>query len=79
MPIRGDRLRWPPRPGKRSGASLSTARRPVSHSEVPNNTEQQPLSVIDGGRSGAVASSSRESACPTHGVDGADEKLIRNE
>ena len=21
MPIRGDRLRWPPRPGKRSGAA----------------------------------------------------------
>jgi hypothetical protein len=24
MPIRGDRLRWPPRPGKRSGGARAT-------------------------------------------------------
>jgi hypothetical protein len=34
MPIRGDRLRWPPRPGKRSDAAPSNARRAMSGSAL---------------------------------------------
>jgi hypothetical protein len=46
MPIRGDRLRWPPRPGKRLGqAALSGTRRSLSTeagSENPNQPLRQP-------------------------------------
>ena len=41
MPIRGDRLRWPPRPGKRSDAAPSTGRRALSDKGLPLNMKQQ--------------------------------------
>jgi hypothetical protein len=41
MPIRGDRLRWPPRPGKRSNAAPSAARRALSGRELPPDVKQQ--------------------------------------
>lgn len=43
MPIRGDRLRWPPRLGKRSGqAALSGARHSPSTEAQPENPNQPP-------------------------------------
>ncbi len=42
MPIRGDRLRWPPRPGKRSDAALSSARRSTSDT-ASSAAAKQPL------------------------------------
>lgn len=55
MPIRGDRLRWPPRPGKRSSAtreSLSTderkppPRQPNEHDESADSQSSAPRDVI---------------------------------
>jgi hypothetical protein len=37
MPIRGDRLRWPPRPGKRAGGS-----RAIGTRETLSTDEQKP-------------------------------------
>ena len=50
MPIRGDRLRWPPRPGKRSADAASSARRsPASghpadtqSPDIQSSLQQQP-------------------------------------
>jgi hypothetical protein len=43
MPIRGDRLRWPPRPGKRSRqAALSGTRRSPSTEAQPENPNPPP-------------------------------------
>lgn len=44
MPIRGDRLRWPPRPGRRS-ADASTRRSPST--EEQQAEPQQPLRQPD--------------------------------
>lgn len=41
MPIRGDRLRWPPRPGKKHAAA-NAARRPPAGPEQQQDT-QRPL------------------------------------
>ena len=41
MPIRGDRLRWPPRPGKRSGyTAISGAQRSSSNAAQPADANQ---------------------------------------
>lgn len=41
MPIRGDRLRWPPRPGKRSGyAAISGAQRSSSDAAQSADAKQ---------------------------------------
>jgi hypothetical protein len=42
MPIRGDRLRWPPRPGKRSDATRSSAGRPMSGSALSPTVKHEP-------------------------------------
>ena len=42
MPIRGDRLRWPPRPGKRFAGATATAKRSPSGAE-PQKDPHQPL------------------------------------
>jgi len=41
MPIRGARLRWPPRPGKRSDAAAPNGRRAMSGSEPVPSVKQQ--------------------------------------
>ena len=41
MPIRGDRLRWPPRPGKKSGDTLPGTRRPVSNGAQSGDAKQE--------------------------------------
>ena len=42
MPIRGDRLRWPPRPGKRSNASRDAASRDTGTRQTLATDEQKP-------------------------------------
>jgi hypothetical protein len=43
MPIRGDRLRWPPRPGKRSGTRSSLSTDQVSPApRQPNERDTSP-------------------------------------
>ncbi len=83
MPIRGDRLRWPPRPGKRSGAAASAARRLASPSELSGDVKQHPLSTDDCGPSAnTVASPARDAAHPADGAatgNRYDEKLIRDD
>ena len=83
MPIRGDRLRWPPRPGKRSGAALYAARRFASNRERSDNIEQPPDSTNESGQSGNTpAPSSFEAArppCDVETANGVDEKLIRDD
>ena len=62
MPIRGDRLRWPPRPGRRSDAASSNARRAMSCSARSPSVKQE----LDAAKSnhedplGAETSSPRE-------------------
>lgn len=41
MPIRGDRLRWPPRPGKKSGDALPRIRRPLSNGAQSGDAKQE--------------------------------------
>lgn len=46
MPIRGDRLRWPPRPGRKSHESASTATRRSPPADAPTGLSQ-PLQQPD--------------------------------
>jgi hypothetical protein len=59
MPIRGDRLRWPPRPGKRSNErsasprttlstdeNKATPRQPNERDESPDSQTSEPRDVI---------------------------------
>ncbi len=54
MPIRGDRLRWPPRPGKRTDAAPSNARRAMSGS-ARSPTVKQELEGTKSNREGALS------------------------
>ena len=49
MPIKGDRLRWPPRPGKKfsAGAAPSGGRRSPSSDRQPTNTHDPRLQPND--------------------------------
>lgn len=54
MPIRGNRLRWPPRPGKRSGetrAKLATDEPMPSTPRQPNERDESADSQASGPRS----------------------------
>jgi hypothetical protein len=42
MPIRGDRLRWPPRPGKRSNVARSSPEARSGTRETLSTDEQKP-------------------------------------
>lgn len=42
MPIRGDRLRWPPRPGKRPNAARDTGMRQTLATDEKKPAPQQP-------------------------------------
>jgi hypothetical protein len=49
MPIKGDRLRWPPRPGKKfaAGAALSGGRRSLSSDQQSTNRHDPLLQPND--------------------------------
>ena len=49
MPIKGDRLRWPPRPGKKfsAGAAPSGGRRSLSSDQQSTNTHDPLLQPND--------------------------------
>ncbi len=83
MAIRGDRLRWPPRPGKRWGAA-SSARRLASTNELPSNIGQQPPKSTNGSTQSDSSAkfSSHESTHPACDVETAhqvDDKLTRDD
>ena len=58
MPIKGDRLRWPPRPGKKfsAGAAPSGGRRSLSSDQQSTNTHDPLLQPSDRDKTAAQQS-----------------------
>jgi hypothetical protein len=71
MPIRGDRLRWPPRPGKRSDAAPSNSRRAMLGS-ARSPTVKQELEAAKSNREDALGgeTSSPREPVQNEGEDG---------